>query len=258
MGALHRGHTALMKEARRLAGSEGTVAVSIFVNPLQFDRSEDLDSYPHSKEKDLQACETAGVDIVFIPLAEQFYEPNHSIEIRETSLSKRLCGASRPGHFNGVCAVVLKLFMLASPQAALFGKKDFQQLAIIRRLARDLSLPTTIIGHDTVREDNGLALSSRNALLTEEEKKDAARLYRALQKAKSNALKGTAAHLVLKQTKEAIESSSYKVKIDYLELVNQETLEKVDSFSAPSLLALAVFYGDKVRLIDSMEIPSQK
>ncbi|MGB1260112.1 MAG: pantoate--beta-alanine ligase, partial [Akkermansiaceae bacterium] len=173
MGALHEGHLALITRARQLAGESGCVIVSIFVNPTQFDRTDDLVNYPRTMERDLALCEEHGVDVVYAPSPEAMYLSGHSITVTEVSLSKQLCGATRPGHFDGVCTVVLKLFNLTKSDISVFGKKDFQQLAVIRRMARDLNVPTIVEGVETVREESGLALSSRNLRLSPAEKHDA-------------------------------------------------------------------------------------
>ena len=162
MGALHEGHLALIRRAREAAGPDGTVAVSNFVNPMQFDRPGDLAAYPKPLADDLAKCKAAGVDLVFAPEAGAMYFPDRSITVTESLLSTHLCGATRPGHFDGVCTVVLKLFNLFQADAAVFGEKDVQQLAILRRMVRDLDVPVEIIGHPTVREPDGLAMSSRN------------------------------------------------------------------------------------------------
>jgi pantoate--beta-alanine ligase len=254
MGALHAGHLALVARARSLAGPDGTVAATIFVNPTQFDRPEDLRNYPRSPEADLAACRDAGVDLVFAPPEGEIYAADHSVEVRETRLSRLLCGAARPGHFDGVCTVVLKLFHLFSPDLAVFGEKDFQQLAIIRRMARDLDLTTEIIGHPTVREADGLALSSRNARLDPEQRADAPRIRRALQSAADLAAGGeTRAGRLVDAARRQLEASSL-LRIDYLDLVDSATLQPVDSLDRKATLATAVFYGE-VRLIDHIELP---
>ena len=174
MGALHAGHRALLEQARKLAGEDGVVVASIFVNPIQFNNSSDLQTYPRTPEKDLEVCEGAGVDYVFSPAPEEMYSGERSIAVEESFLSTTLCGASRPGHFSGVCTVLAKLFNLVQPTDAIFGKKDYQQLAIIRRMVRDLDFPVRIHGAEIVRHGNGLAYSSRNARLTPEQKESIA------------------------------------------------------------------------------------
>ncbi|MGA0845365.1 MAG: pantoate--beta-alanine ligase, partial [Luteolibacter sp.] len=180
MGALHAGHISLIKQAREIAGTDGTVIVSIFVNPIQFDRKSDFEQYPHSLERDLDSCRAAGADIVFTPHADEIYHSDRSVIVHESSLSQSLCGASRPGHFDGVCTIVLKLFLLTACDFAIFGEKDFQQLAIIRRMVRDLNVPVKIVSCPTLREADGLAMSSRNVRLDADQRSDAPRIYQAL------------------------------------------------------------------------------
>lgn len=253
MGALHRGHLALMQSARATVGPQGCVAVSIFVNPTQFERADDLANYPRTLEADLDACRQAGVDLVFAPSAAEMYAPDHSVTVVENRLSQLLCGASRPGHFAGVCTVVLKLLLLVRADSAIFGQKDFQQLAIIRRMVRDLNLPTRIIAHPTVRDDDGLALSSRNARLSAEQRNDAPRLYRALQAAASLLQLGERSTTpLIAAARHHIEASSL-LRVDYIELVDAATLERIATLRAPGILAVAVFYGP-VRLIDHVTL----
>lgn len=253
MGALHEGHLALIREARKQVGAQGTVAVSIFVNPIQFDRKEDLEKYPRPLEKDLVACEQAGTDLVFTPDASQIYAADHSIGISENRLSQHLCGATRPGHFSGVCTVVMKLFMLFRAQSAIFGKKDFQQLAIIRRMVRDLNVPIKIIGHATIREADGLAMSSRNMRLSPEQRADAPIIRRSLVAAAELMKLGEhQAVPILAAARHHLGKSSL-LDIDYLSLVDAETLEPVAVIRRPAILALAGFYG-VVRLIDHVEL----
>lgn len=246
MGALHAGHLALMKKARDVAGPEGTVIASIFVNPIQFDRPGDLAAYPRPLEADLAACRAAGVDVVFTPEASTMYFPDRSVTVTETLLSKGLCGATRPGHFDGVCTVVLKLFLLTGCDAAVFGEKDVQQLAVIRRMVRDLDVPVEIIGHPTIREPDGLAMSSRNIRLSPEQRADAPKIQQALQAARRSG--STDAKEILRIAREGLEASALD-RIDYLSLVDAETLQPIDQVERPAVLAVAVFYGD-VRLID--------
>jgi pantoate--beta-alanine ligase len=248
MGALHHGHLELVKRAREAAGPEGTVIVSVFVNPIQFDRPADLQAYPRPLESDLEKCLTAGVDVVFLPEAASMYFPDRSVTVTESLLSRTLCGAARPGHFDGVCTVVLKLFLLSGCDAAVFGEKDFQQLAIIRRMVRDLDVPVEIIGYPTVRESDGLAMSSRNVRLKAHQRADAPRIHRAL----TAAAKLPTANIILAAARAEIEASPF-ARIDYLELVDAETLQTVSDLKRPAVLATAVFYGD-VRLIDHVVI----
>jgi len=251
MGALHEGHLALVAEARRAAGETGEVMVSIFVNPTQFDRSEDLEHYPRTEAADLEACRRAGVDVVFLPEADEVYAADRSVTVTETSLSRVLCGASRPGHFDGVCTVVLKLFLLSGCNAAVFGEKDFQQLAIIRRLVRDLDVPVEIIAHPTLREGDGLAMSSRNARLSAGQRADAPRIHRVLAEAASK----PDVPSMLQHAREGMAGSTL-LQVDYLQVVDAETLQPVESLERPAVLAAAVFYGE-VRLIDHVSIDAR-
>lgn len=249
MGALHEGHLELMRRARNIAGPQGTVIVSIFVNPIQFDRATDLAAYPRPMESDLAGCEAEGVDVVFAPEAASMYFPDRSVTVTETLLSRDLCGATRPGHFDGVCTVVLKLFLLSGCDAAIFGEKDFQQLAVIRRMVRDLDVPVEIISCPTVREADGLAMSSRNVRLTPAQRADAPRIRRALTAAASLA----SVDAILSHARAEIEASPL-ARIDYLSLVDAETLQAVTTLDRPAVLATAVFYGE-VRLIDHVSVP---
>jgi len=185
MGALHKAHGELIRVAREAAGKGGEVAVSIFVNPLQFEPGSDYERYPRPKRTDEEFCRNAGVDLLFRPSAEEVYPTDRSTLVEETSLSATLEGTSRPGHFRGVCTVVAKLFNILAPDAAVFGEKDFQQLAIIRRMVRDLNFNIDIMAVPTIREEDGLACSSRNQYLNPEEQKQATVLYKALQAAKN-------------------------------------------------------------------------
>ncbi len=248
MGALHEGHASLISLAREMAGEEGTVVVTIFVNPIQFDRAGDLATYPRPLAADLLVCETRGADGVFIPADGEMYFPDRSVTVIESSLSAHLCGATRPGHFDGVCTVVLKLFLLSGCDAAVFGEKDFQQLAVIRRMVRDLDLRTEIIPHVTIREGDGLAMSSRNARLTPEHRADAPRIRQALLAAAG----ASDATSMLRVAGEIIGASEF-AKIDYLSLVDAETLAPTQNLANPAILACAVFYGE-VRLIDNIAV----
>ena len=248
MGALHAGHLELVKLARSCAGPAGTVVVSIFVNPIQFDRADDLAAYPRQLESDLAQCRAAGADVVFAPDAAAMYHADRSVTVSESLLSRGLCGAKRPGHFDGVCAVVLKLFLLSGCDAAVFGEKDFQQLAVIRRMVRDLDVPVEIIACPTVREPDGLAMSSRNVRLTTDQRADAPRIHRAL----TEASKLDDVAVILAAARAEIAASPL-TRIDYLELVDAETLQPVADLTKPAILAAAVFYGD-VRLIDHVGV----
>ena len=256
MGALHQGHLDLVREARRLAGDSGQVAVSIFVNPLQFGPGEDLDRYPRTLESDVAGCREAGADLVFAPSNSQIYHPDRSIQIIEQALSKVLCGTSRPGHFDGVCTVVAKLFNLIQPDAAVFGKKDFQQLAIIRRMVRDLDIPVSLHGMETVREADGLAMSSRNRYLTPEERAQAPALRAALEKARAAWHTGiTEATQLRHLVADHLATHAPLGRVDYIGLVDASSLEAkaVLPTNQHHVIAVAVFFGG-ARLIDNIEL----
>jgi len=254
MGALHEGHVHLVRVARELAGSDGLVGVSIFVNPLQFGPKEDFSRYPRELEADAAKCEAAGCDVIFAPPVEEVYHADRSIMILEKSLSTVLCGASRPGHFDGVCTVVAKLFNYFQPDDAVFGKKDYQQLAIIRRMVRDLNFPITLHGIDTVREADGLAMSSRNRYLSAEEREQAPALQQALRMAQGAWSRGqTSAVSLLALAREHIEQHAPLGRMDYLSVVDADTLQAVETIEDKGLIALAVFFG-KARLIDNIEL----
>lgn len=250
MGALHPGHAALINLARQQAGTSGSVVVSIFINPIQFDRSTDLENYPRTEDEDLSICKSHGANGVFMPASVEMYFEDRSITVTENLLSQHLCGATRPGHFDGVCTVVLKLFNLTRCDAAVFGEKDFQQLAIIQRMVRDLDSPVEIIPHQTIRETDGLAMSSRNRRLSAEQRIDAPRIRRALLEAGEK----SSADEILSTARGIIEASPL-AKIDYLSLVDAETLQPVTQIKRPAILACAVFYGE-VRLIDHIRLPA--
>ena len=250
MGALHKAHGELIQVARERAGKDGEVAVSIFVNPLQFEPGSDYESYPRPEKEDEDFCRKLGVDLLFRPSAAEMYAEDGSVFVDETMLSAVLEGKSRPGHFRGVCTVVAKLFNILQPGAALFGEKDFQQLAIIRRMVGDLNYNIDIVAVPTVREEDGLACSSRNAYLNTEERKQGPILRRALLAAKNSGKKSTKeiVDLVRKIIREAP-----LARIDYIELVDANTLQPIATLGTDSLLALAVYFG-KTRLIDNIRL----
>ena len=250
MGALHRGHLALVKRARAIAGDVGTVIVSIFVNPTQFGPREDFTRYPRPATEDARLCREAGVDFLFMPAIEEMYPPEHSTFVDETQLSLGLCGTSRPGHFRGVCTVVTKLFNIIAPDVAVFGEKDFQQLAVIRRMTRDLDLPVKIIGVPTVRELDGLALSSRNKFLSDEERAQAASLRRGLLAARD--AKGKSPRQLAGIARRVIAAEPL-ARIDYIEALDADSLAPATADTRNLLLACAVFFG-KTRLIDNIRI----
>jgi len=247
MGAMHEGHLSLIHKARALAGKKGTVAVSIFVNPTQFGPKEDFARYPRPVAQDTALCRNAGVDLLFMP--KTFYAPDHSVWVDESALGTGLCGASRPGHFRGVCTVVAKLFHVVAPDIAVFGKKDAQQFAVLRRMVRDLDFPVRLVGAEIFREPDGLAMSSRNRYLTEAERAQAPVLYRALKAAKKVNVTASA----LKKMVIQIIKTAPLAEIDYVEIVDAETLVAPTAATRRILLAMAVHFG-KTRLIDNVEI----
>ena len=248
MGALHAGHAALIDAARARAGKSGTVVVSIFVNPTQFGPHEDLVKYPRTLEADLALCAAHGADAVFAPSVDEIYPPGDSTFIEEKVLAGGLCGAGRPGHFRGVCTVVAKLFHLIRPDVAVFGEKDYQQLAVIRRMTRDLFFGIEIIGHPTVREDDGLALSSRNRHLSPNERQRArhfpAALTAAAREQTTTKIVATATVLIVRDCEAAPE---------YVAVVDAETLEPLEVLDRPAVLAAAVKIGE-TRLIDNVRL----
>ncbi len=248
MGALHKAHGELIRVARAEAGKNGEVAVSIFVNPLQFEPGSDYERYPRPEKEDEQFCRKLDVDLLFRPPLDEMYSNERSTFVEENSLSSVLEGKSRPGHFRGVCTVVAKLFNILQPDAAVFGEKDFQQLAIIRRMVHDLDYKIDIVAVPTVREADGLACSSRNAYLNPEERKQAWVLRKALLAAKDSGKK-TAKEIVGFARK--IIDAAPLAQIDYVDLVDAETLQPIEFVKPNSLLALAVRFG-KTRLIDNI------
>jgi pantoate--beta-alanine ligase len=250
MGALHKAHGELIRVARKHAGGNGEVAVSIFVNPLQFEPGGDYQKYPRPEKVDEEFCRNNGVDLLFRPNVAEMYGENRSVFVEEVSLSKTLEGESRPGHFRGVCTVVAKLFNLLAPDAAVFGEKDFQQLAIVRRMVRDLNFKIDVIGVSTVRDEDGLAYSSRNEYLNLEERKQATVLRKALLAA-ANASDKSAKGIVALARK--VINEAPLAQIDYAELVDAGTLRPVEMAGSNSVLVLAVFFG-KTRLIDNIRL----
>lgn len=254
MGALHEGHLQLMRDAREFVGENGKVIVSIFVNPLQFGPKEDFSKYPRELEADAAKCRSVGVDAIFAPSADEMYPVDRSVVVLETKLSKVLCGASRPGHFDGVCTVVLKLFNQVRADRAVFGKKDYQQLAIIRRMVRDLDVPIEITGSETVREADGLAMSSRNRYLSEEERAQAPVIRRALLQAQARWAAGERDAAVLREGfLEELRTQAPLGRVDYVECVDAASLEPWSAAGREGLMAAAVFFG-KTRLIDNVEL----
>jgi pantoate--beta-alanine ligase len=247
MGYLHEGHLALVRRVKELSDR---VVVSIFVNPIQFAPGEDYQRYPRDLERDKALLEKEGVDVLFSPKAQEMYPPEFQTYVEVKELSSGLCGKYRPGHFVGVATVVLKLFNIVQPDIAVFGEKDYQQLKVIQRMVQDLNLDVKIIPHPTVREEDGLAMSSRNTYLSPGERKSAIALYKALNLAEELINQGERRVAALKEKlKEFIESYPY-TKVQYIEFVHPETLKEVERVDEPTLLALAVFVG-KARLIDN-------
>lgn len=252
MGALHAGHASLMRQARGIAGEGGFVVATIFLNPVQFDNASDLQTYPATPESDLALCAECGVDLVFMPEAEEMYVGDRSMQLEEQYLSTVLCGAKRPGHFAGVCLVVNKLFNLVQPTDALFGKKDYQQLAILRRMVRDMDIPVTIHGAEIVREQDGLALSSRNVRLTPAHRAAAPMIQQCLQLAKSQFEQGMDADSICSELRFALELI-VGVQVDYATIVDAIDLHELKDGSSLALLAVAAYFGE-VRLIDNIEM----
>jgi pantoate--beta-alanine ligase len=251
MGALHRGHAALLGAARR---ENEFVVASIFVNPIQFDRREDLENYPRTMEEDLRVCESRGVDLVFAPVAADLYPREPMTFVESPFLSANLCGAHRPGHFRGVATVVLKLFHIVQPDRAYFGEKDAQQLAIIRRMVEDLNVPVTVVPVATVREDDGLALSSRNKHLTAAEREIAPVLWRALRRAIDAIAGGERRVAAVREAALRIFAERPEARVEYFEITDPDTLQAVERVEGPVLIAGAIWL-ESTRLIDNMRWP---
>ena len=250
MGALHRGHLALMERARRECS---TVVASIFVNPKQFGPAEDFSKYPRTFDSDREMLEQAGVDFLFAPEASEIYPQGFSSYVQVDGLSERLEGRSRPGHFRGVATVVMKLLQIVQPNFAYFGRKDTQQSRIIAQMVRDLNLDSEIVVCPIVREPDGLAISSRNAYLNAEERKAATVLHRALDEAKNEMAAGVRDSLQLQTTLRRKLDCERLATVDYAEIVDSESFEPVVRVSKPSYIVLAVLIG-KTRLIDNLYI----
>ena len=248
MGNLHDGHLSLVRIAKK---HSDVVVVSIFVNPTQFGPNEDFAAYPRTFAADRALCEAEGVDLVFYPSVPDMYPAGASVSVTENALSRPLCGAARPGHFDGVCTVVAKLFNIVLPHVAVFGEKDGQQLRVIRRMVRDLRFPVEIVSGPTARESDGLARSSRNQYLTPEQRPQAVCLRRALDEAERLFAAGERDPRKLVAAMRAVVARAPAAKIDYVEIVDDETLQPLAGpIARPALAALAVWVG-KPRLIDN-------
>jgi pantoate--beta-alanine ligase len=265
MGYLHAGHLSLVREARKRVGRNGKVVVSIYVNPTQFAPTEDLAKYPRDLRRDLKLCREAGVDVVFTPDDAEMYPSRRtphsalrtphlfSTYVVEEKLSQSMEGVTRPTHFRGVTTVVAKLFNLVFPDVAVFGQKDFQQAAIIQRMVRDLNFPVKIIVAPTLREADGLAMSSRNKYLDAEQRAQAVILFHALQAAKAAVAKKSISAARLKFDLKEFFTAAPQARLDYVELFDPETLEPVAQVKPGTQMALALFVG-KTRLIDNARL----
>jgi len=248
MGALHAGHGQLIDQARTASAS---VAVSIFVNPIQFNQSEDFARYPRPLEADLAFCAARGVDIVFAPALEEMYPQPQLAYAEVERVGEHMEGRFRPGHFRGVATVVLKLFQIVQPDCAYFGEKDAQQLAVIRRMVRDLNLPVEIVGVPTVREPDGLALSSRNRHLSADERAVAPRLYQALHAAEECIAAGETDAQAVKRAAHAVLAAEPGMRVEYFEVANDAEMQLVECIAGPVRVAAAVWVG-RTRLIDNV------
>ena len=251
MGFLHEGHGSLIEKAK---SENDKIIVSIFVNPTQFGPNEDLDNYPRNLEGDKTLVTSKGGDLIFAPEVNEMYPEEIYTFVNTSVLDNNLCGLKRPGHFRGVCTVVSKLFNIVNPHRAYFGKKDYQQLAIIKKMVKDLNFDVEIIGCDIIRSEKGLALSSRNSYLSDLEKEESLILSKTLKLMADKIANGEKNSKVLIDF--AIENihSVPSTKVDYIKIVNNETMEDLEIINRNALIALAVFINDKVRLIDNLEI----
>ena len=247
MGFLHEGHLSLVREAKNRGD---VVVVSIFVNPMQFNQASDFDKYPRNEAQDERALEALGTDVLFMPPPAEIYPDGYQSAVEVEKVSQPLCGAFRPGHFRGVTTVVAKLFNMVKPHCALFGEKDFQQCVVIKRMVRDLNFDIDIVTLPTVREDDGLAMSSRNARLSADERETSLCVARALRTAQELVSGGQSSAAVILQSVQQILTQNAEVRVEYASLCHPETLEEVGQITGPTLLAIAVWVG-AVRLIDN-------
>ncbi|MHC4694382.1 MAG: pantoate--beta-alanine ligase [Planctomycetota bacterium] len=250
MGALHVGHISLIEAAVKECDF---VVVSIFVNPTQFGPGEDFEKYPRPLEADLDICRKGGVDVVFIPTPEQMYPTENIAWVNVEKLTETLCGESRPGHFRGVATVCAKLFNIVGADVAYFGQKDAQQVVVIKRMVADLNIPVDIVVYPTVREESGLAVSSRNKYLTEEQKKDATLIYKSLQKCREMIKAGTTDTGTITTEMRKILGQAPSIQIEYVSIVNAENLQQLDKIVCKVLAAVAVRLGP-ARLIDNIVV----
>ncbi len=250
MGFLHEGHLSLVREGKKRGD---LVVVTIFVNPMQFNQASDFDKYPRNVEQDQRMLEEAGTDVLFYPTAPEMYPENFQTAVEVDKVSKPLCGAFRPGHFRGVTTVVAKLFNIVKPHFALFGEKDFQQCVVIQRMVKDLNFDIEIIPMPTIREMDGIAMSSRNARLSEAERRTSLCISRALNQAQELVTHGERDANKILQMVQSILSKDRGVRLEYASLCHPETLEETAQISGPTLLAIAAWVGE-VRLIDNRVI----
>ena len=250
MGFLHEGHLSLVREAKRCCD---VVVVSIFVNPLQFNQQSDFAAYPRNDEQDRHFLTQLGTDVLFNPDGSEMYPEGFQAAVEIGTVSQPLCGASRPGHFRGVTTVVAKLFNMVKPHVALFGEKDFQQCVVIKRMVKDLNFDLEILAMPTIREPDGLAMSSRNARLSPAERQTSLCVSRALNKAAELVSQGERQAVPVLQAVQEIISSEEGIRLDYASLCDPDTLEEVTEVTQPTLLAIAAWFGD-VRLIDNRVI----
>lgn len=248
MGALHEGHLSLMKKGKKLSD---ILVISIFVNPAQFNQREDYEKYPRDDKRDLELAKNIGVDIAFLPHAEEIYPDRFQTYVEVEKLTKNLCGAFRPGHFRGVTTIVAKLFNIVKPHIAIFGEKDYQQLKVIQRMVSDLNFDIKILSGKTVREKDGLAMSSRNKRLSSDEKERARAINIALKSACEAFIKGEKDATILTAIAKSMIEKEPSIRIEYLNIVDPETLEDIKIINNKALIATAVWLGN-VRLIDNI------
>ena len=250
MGFLHKGHLSLIDRAKELSDK---VVVSIFVNPTQFGEGEDYEKYPRDEKRDLEKLEQRKVDAVFIPTEKEMYPDGFQTSCQVQELTKKHCGKSRPGHFNGVTTIVLKLLNIIQPNLAVFGEKDYQQYVIIKRMTKDLDLPIEIVASPIIREKDGLAVSSRNTYLDPEQRQEAKVLYKSLLRAKNLIQKGNHDVFSLQKEIKKIIDSKKNTRVDYINFVDPKNLETVKTIDKPTRILMAVWVGN-TRLIDNMEV----